>query len=238
MKGTRDAGNHPGQVWIGGGPRGAGDRRPGDRRRGGARARARGVDSCRRLDPHDRHAADHAARDRADEAEEPGSWNRYRRHRRSDRPECAEPPPWRRGVRLVLRRLRGVRKRSGGSADQEAGEPDLRAGGRGRRVRNHGPPAPSRRRPRSARAEGPRQRRVGWRWLVRRTDRQGIRCRGHGREQHEEPGAASLDRRRSRRRLHARRLQGRERALRRHPRQRGRPLDGRHAPRTRTRPGS
>ena len=45
--------------------------------------------------------------------------------------------------------------RTGGSADQEAGEPDLRAGGRGRRVRNHGPPAPSRRRRRAARAEGP-----------------------------------------------------------------------------------
>ena len=31
-------------------------------------------------------------------------------------PNVHEPPPRRRGVRLVLRRLRGVRKRTGGSA--------------------------------------------------------------------------------------------------------------------------
>ena len=47
-------------------------------------------------------------------------------------------------------------------------------------------------------------------------------------------GPASLDRRRPRRRLHARGLPEGQRAFRRHPRQRGRPLDGRHPARTRT----
>ena len=60
--------------------------------------------------------------------------------------------------------------------------------------------------------EGPDQRRVGRRGHVRRADRQGLRCRGDRRDQHEERGPGPLDRRRPRHRLHPRGLHERARS--------------------------
>ena len=51
--------------------------------------------------------------------------------------------------------------------------------------------------------EGPDQRRIGRRRHVRGADRQGVRCRGDRRVQHEERGPGPLHRRRPRHRLHA-----------------------------------
>ena len=108
----------------------------------------------------------------------------------------------------------------------EAGQPHVRAGGRDRRLRVDGPPAPARRRPGPAGPEGPDQRRVRRRGHVRRADRQGVRCRGDRRVQHEEPRLV--------RSIGADHVIDYTRddfttggpALRPHPRQRRQPLDG------------
>ena len=82
-----------------------------------------------------------------------------------------QEPPARGWVWLVRRRLRRVRARNRGSVRHETGQPHVRTGGRRRRVRQHCAPAPSRRRERAARAEGPDQRCVGWGRDIRRADR-------------------------------------------------------------------
>ena len=125
----------------------------------------------------------------------------------------------------------------GGPVRQEAGQPDVRAGGLSRRVGLDRPPAPSRRRQGPAGAEGPDQRGVRRRRHVRRPDRQGVRCRGDRRVQHEEPRDGPLHRCRPRHRLHPRGLHDAARALRPDPRQRRQPLDGPDPARADTRAG-
>ena len=70
-------------------------------------------------------------------------------------------------------------------------------------------------------AQGPDQWGIWRRGHVRRADRQGVRCRGDRRVQHQEPGAGPLDRGRPRHRLHQGGFQEGWTALRPHPRQRG-----------------
>ena len=205
----------------------AGHRQAPDRRRRGAGSRPRGLHPRRRLDPDDGLAVRHALRHRPAKAEEPRSRNRCRGHRRGGRARTSRD--LRPGDEVFGWGAGAFAEYARASEDQllaEAGRSHLRAGGSHRRVRLDRPPAPARRRRGPARPEGPDQRGVRRRRHVRRPDRQGARCRGHGRDQHQERRDGPLDRRRPRHRLHAGRLHHGRRALRPHPRQRRQPLDG------------
>ena len=131
-----------------------------------------------------------------------------RRNGRVRRQERDRVRAGRRGLRHLRRLLRRVRPRRDEHARSQAGEPVLRAG-RGRphlwRYRAAGRPQGER----AAGAEGVDRRRVGRRRHLRRADRQGVRRRGHRRVQHREDRSGPSPRRRSRHRLHARRLRRR-----------------------------
>jgi NADPH:quinone reductase-like Zn-dependent oxidoreductase len=84
--------------------------------------------------------------------------------------------------------FRRVRRVQGNLAGAEAGQPDVRAGGRCANDRLDGPAGPARSRTDPGWPDGPDQRSFRWHRYVRRAARQVVRRGGYRRVQHEEPG--------------------------------------------------
>ena len=158
-----------------------------ERRTSRRRRRARCWCACtrrppRRLDGHERHAVDQrpvtGLAGRRTPFQGPN-----RGDRRGGGPERQRLQPGDEVFGWCTGRLRRVRERTGGSVRTQAGEPDIRAGGGGR-VAATTALQPLRDDAGSGRAEGPDQRRLGRRRHVRGADREGAGRRGDRREQH------------------------------------------------------
>ena len=115
------AGNRPGHLWPR--QRGAetgGSARPRARGRRSRGARPRSVHPRGRPRLHQRRTRHRPIGHRSPSADQPGPRHRHRRDRHCGRKGRATPADWRRGVRLVHRRVRGVRLRWRGSFLAEA----------------------------------------------------------------------------------------------------------------------
>ena len=124
-----------------------------------------------------------------------GRGGRRGRHRRAAR---------RRGVRHRRGDLRRVRGREGEEGRAPAGGPDGRPGRRPADLGDDGAAGGARPRPGVGGAEGAGHRRVRRGRQLRRPDREGVRRRGHRREQRGQGGPGPRPRRRRRRRLRRR----------------------------------